>query len=119
MSFGLWTGRKPGLKYLHIWGCPSEARPYKPNEMKLDSKIMSSYFIGYSERSRGYKFYDPTIKSIFETENAISFEDVEFGGRNKVRDIVFEEESITIPTTAFDSVQSSIPVFVREVDMEP
>ena len=47
---------------------------------KLDSKIVSSYFIGYSERSRGYKFYDPIIKLIFKTGNATFFEDVEFGG---------------------------------------
>ena len=65
---------------------------------------MSSYFISYSKRFRGYKFYDLTIKSIFKTGNATFFEDVEFGGRNKVRDIVFEEESVSIPTTVFDSV---------------
>jgi len=51
--------------------------------------------------------------------NAIFFEDVEFGGRNKVRDIVFEDESVMIPTTAFDNVQALIPVIVRETDMEP
>ena len=45
--------------------------------------------------------------------------DVEFGGRNKVRDIVFEEESVTIPATVFDNVQASIPEIVREADMEP
>ena len=47
------------------------------------------------------------------------FEDVEFQGRDKVRNIVFEDESVTIPTTAFDSVQASIPIIVREEDMEP
>jgi len=102
--YEFWTSRKPNLKHFHIWECSSEARPYRPNEKKLDSKTVSSYFIGYSKQSRGYKFYDPTIKLIFETENAIFFEDVEFGGRNKVRDIVFEEESVTIPTIVFDSV---------------
>ena len=66
----------------------------------------------------GYKFYDPTIKSIFKTENVTFFEDIEFGRRNKVRDIVFEEESVLIPTTAFDSVQTSMPVIVWEADME-
>ena len=50
--------------------------------------------------------------------NATFFEDVEFRGRNKVRDIVFKKESILIPTTTFDSVHASIPVIVREVDME-
>ncbi|RVW17625.1 Retrovirus-related Pol polyprotein from transposon TNT 1-94 [Vitis vinifera] len=90
--YELWTGRKPSLKHFHIWGCPAEARPYKPHEKKLDSKTVSSYFIGYAERSRGFKFYDPAIRSIFETGTATFFEDVEFGGRNQARNIVFEEE---------------------------
>jgi len=37
---------------------------------------------------------------------ATFFEDIEFGGKNKVRDFVSEEESVTIPklihTVAFD-----------------
>lgn len=69
----LWTSRKPSLKHFHIWGCPAEARPYQPNERKLDSKIVSSYFISYAERSRGYKFYDPTLKTNFETGTATLF----------------------------------------------
>ena len=39
-------------------------------------------------------------------------------GRNKVRDIVFEEESVSIPTAAFNSVQAFIHIIVREADME-
>ena len=35
-------------------------------------------------------------------------EDIEFGGRNKVRYFVFEEESVSIPTIAFDNVRDSI-----------
>jgi len=58
---------------------------------------VSNYFIGYSERSRSYKFYDPKLKTIFETKTATFFEDIEFGGKNKVRDFVLEEESVTIP----------------------
>ena len=23
--FELWTGRKPSLRHLHVWGCPAEA----------------------------------------------------------------------------------------------
>ena len=107
--YELWTGKKPSLKHFHIWGCPAEARPYRPNEKKLDSRTISCYFIGYSERSRGYKFYDPTTKSIFETGTAMFFEDIEFWGRNKVKDFVFEEEFISIPTIAFDNDQASIP----------
>ena len=107
--YELWTGKKPILKHFHIWRCPAEARPYRPNEKKLDSRTMSCYFVGYSERSRGYKFYDPTTRSIFEMGNATFLEDIEFGGRNKVRYFVFEEESVSIPTIAFDNVRDSIP----------
>ena len=64
-SYELWTGRKPSLKHFHIWGYLAKARPYKPYEKKLDSKTVSGYFIGYSERSKGYKFYDHTLRSIF------------------------------------------------------
>ena len=106
-----------------MWGCSAEARPCKPHERKLDSKTASSYFIGYAERSRGYKFYDPTSRSIFETGTATFFEDVEFGGRNQVRDIVFDEEEgtipILVPTTTFDKVQVPIPVIDQEVNLDP
>ena len=93
------------MKHLHIWGCPSEARPYRPNEKKLDSRTISCYFIGFSKRSRGYKFYDPTTKAIFEKENARFFEDVEFVGGEKIKDFVFEEEHVEIPLIAFDNDQ--------------
>ena len=55
-------------------------------------KTVSCYFVGYAERSRGFKFYNPTIRSFFETGNARFFEDVEFGGEDNVRSVVFEEE---------------------------
>ena len=74
----LWTIEKPSLKHFHILGCLAEARPYRPNEDKLDSRTNNCYFIEYFERSRGYKFYDPIVKAVFETGTATFFKDVEF-----------------------------------------
>ena len=74
----------------------------------MEPKTVSSYFIGYSERSRGYKFYDPKLKTIFETGIATFFEDIEFRGRNKIRDIVFQENlDSTIP---IESELTPLPV---------
>ena len=42
-----------------IWGCPSEVRIYNPQEKKLDPRTISGYFVGYAEKSKGYKFYYP------------------------------------------------------------
>ena len=90
--YELWTGRKPSLKYLYIWECPAQARPYVPKERKLDSRTTSCYFVGYSEKSWGFKFYDPSTRGIFEIGNAHFFEDIEFDAGNKVRDNDFQEE---------------------------
>ncbi|RVX09023.1 Retrovirus-related Pol polyprotein from transposon TNT 1-94 [Vitis vinifera] len=98
--YELWTSKKPSIRHLHVWGCPAEARPYKPNEKKLDSRTVSCYFVGYSERSRGFKFYDPSTRSFFETGNAKFIEDVELSGREPLRKVVFEEEFVNIPIIA-------------------
>ena len=116
--YELWVGKKSNIRHLHVWGCPTEARPYKPNEKKLDSRTISCYFVGYSERSRGFKFYDPTTWSFFETGNAKFLEEVEFEGEDKSRDIVFEEEFISLPTVAIDDNQELIPDIVQEVNLE-
>ena len=69
--FKLWTGRKPSLRNLHVWGCPVEARVYNPHEMKLDSQTVSGYFIGCLEKSKGYRFYCPNHSyRIIEMGNA-------------------------------------------------
>ena len=87
-----------------------------PHEKKLDSRTVSCYFIGYSERCRGYEFYDPTTKSIFETGNARVYKDVEFDGGDKDRDFVFKEEYVDIPTAVIDIDQAPIPDIVQEAD---
>ncbi|KAJ4728701.1 Retrovirus-related Pol polyprotein from transposon TNT 1-94 [Melia azedarach] len=116
--YELWTGKKSSLKHLHVWGCPAEARPYRPNEKKLDLRMVSCYFIGYSERSRGYKFYDPRTKSIFESGNAQFFEDVELAKRDNVRDFVFEEEYIDIPTGVIGIDQDLILDLVQDTNQD-
>ena len=58
---------------------------------------MSCYFVGYSERSRGFKFYDPSTRSLFETGNTKFIEDVELSERESLRNVVFEEEFVSSP----------------------
>ena len=94
--YELWTSKKPSIRHLHVWGCPAEARPYKPNEKKLDSRTVSCYFVGYYERSRGFKFYDPSTRSFFETGNAKFIEDVELSEREPLRKVVFEERNLLV-----------------------
>jgi hypothetical protein len=57
--YELWTGRKPSLKYLRMWGCAAEAKVFNPHIGKLDPKTVSCHFIGYPDMSKGYRFYYP------------------------------------------------------------
>nr|KYP71451.1 Retrovirus-related Pol polyprotein from transposon TNT 1-94 [Cajanus cajan] len=104
--YELWTGKRPSIKHLHIWGCSAEARPYRPHGSKLESRIVSCYFVGYPEHSWGYKFYNPTTKSFFETGNARFLEDVEFGKEENIRNVIFEEEPV------IDSDQVLVPITI-------
>ncbi|RDX76211.1 hypothetical protein CR513_43819, partial [Mucuna pruriens] len=106
--YKLWTGKKPSINHLHIWGCRAEARPYRPHERKLDSKTVSCYFVGYAECSQGYKFYDPTSRSFFEMGNARILEKVEFGKEENIRNVVFKEEFVN------DIGQVLVPITVQE-----
>ena len=56
IPYEIWSGRKPSLKHLHIWGCPTQVRPYIYKQRKLDSTIISCYFVGYSKKSWDFKF---------------------------------------------------------------
>jgi transposase InsO family protein len=70
--YEMWADRKPTLNYLHVWGCPAEARLFNPCIGKLDPKTVSCHFIGYPDKSKGFRFYCPDryIK-IVETRHAV------------------------------------------------
>ncbi|RVW22351.1 Retrovirus-related Pol polyprotein from transposon TNT 1-94 [Vitis vinifera] len=103
----LWGEALKTAAYILNRGCPAEARPYKPHEKKLDSKTVSSYFIGYAERSRGFKFYDPAIrtnskpqenmplrKSTRERRNAISDDYIVYLQECEVESGMMEDDPI-------------------------
>ena len=96
--FELWTGRKPSLRHIHIWGCPVKARIYNPHGKKLDSRAISGYFIGYPDKLKGYRFYCPNHSvRIVETGNARFLENGEINGSNEPRKVDVEEIRVDIP----------------------
>ena len=93
----------------------------------MDSRTISCYFVGYAEHSRGYKFYDPTLRSFFETGNARFLEEVEFGKEENKRNVVFEKEpvidssQVLIPFVVQEAtpvIESNVPVIVNDIVQE-
>ncbi|KAK9113689.1 hypothetical protein Syun_020486 [Stephania yunnanensis] len=87
--FELMKGWKPSLRHIRVWGCSCEVRIYNPHEKKLDPRTISGYFIGYAERSKGYRFYCPSHNTrIVESRNAKFLENDMISGRNHFQDNV-------------------------------
>nr|ABW74556.1 copia-like pol polyprotein [Boechera divaricarpa] len=136
--FELWTGRKPSLKHLRVWGCPAEVKLYNPHEKKLDSRTVSGFFIGYPEKSKGYTFYCPNHSMrIVETGNARFIENIETSGSGKPRKVDIQEvqikvlppviaPNVVVPNVQHDIVQAPLnennvnePVTIQEENSEP
>ena len=69
--FELWKWWKPSLRHTWVWGCPVEISIYNPHLRKLDLRAINGYFIGYSEKSKGYKFYCP-LNSLTIVESKVA-----------------------------------------------
>ncbi|KAK3040692.1 hypothetical protein RJ639_028388 [Escallonia herrerae] len=98
--FELWAQRKLSLEYFHVWGCLAEAKVYNPHTKKLDPKTISCHFIGYPERSKGFRFYCPSHTTrIVETRYTVFFEDAEYSGSCTPRIINLEkiQDHVSIP----------------------
>ncbi|KAK0607649.1 hypothetical protein LWI29_018134 [Acer saccharum] len=64
----LWTGRKPSLQHLRIFGCP--AHVLKGKTEKMESNSETCIFVGYPKETKGYYFYSPSDLKVFVSTNA-------------------------------------------------
>ncbi|XP_075078070.1 uncharacterized protein LOC142164275 [Nicotiana tabacum] len=64
----LWTGRKPSLRHIRVWGCPAHVLKGKAD--KLESRTEVYIFIGYPKGTKGGLFYCPKEKK--ELNNGVT-----------------------------------------------
>ena len=120
--YELWFGKKPSLNYLCVWGCPAEAKLFNPQQKKLDDKTVSCYFIGYPDKSKGYRFYCPDRFTKFvETRQAVFLEDAGISGSFPRREINLEEirAELPIPVIQETVTPQLVPLFVPSVQSTP
>ena len=108
--YGWWTRKEPSLNYLRVWGCPAEAKVH-PNIGKLDSKTVSCHFIGYPEKSKGYRFYCSDRQTKFvETKHVVFLEDDMIRGSMVAQEINFEEKRVYVPTPMVQQPFFMLPI---------
>ncbi|KAL4388518.1 hypothetical protein GQ457_09G024580 [Hibiscus cannabinus] len=72
-----WSGRKPSIWHLRVFGCIAYAHVPDQLRKKLDDKGEKCIFIGYSTNSKAYKLYNPVTKKVIIS-----------------RDVTFDEEGM-------------------------
>lgn len=61
----IWTGKKPTVKYMKIFGCKAFSHVPVEKRKKLDPKAIPCIFVGYSLDSKAYRIYNVEKKEIF------------------------------------------------------
>ena len=113
--YELWTGRKPSLRHLYVWGCPIEIRIYNPHEKKLDERTISGYFMGYPEKSKGYIIYCPHHNTrIVESGNARFIENGQISGSGEPRKVDIQEIQVKENPSPIVSSQVIVPLVVSK-----
>jgi hypothetical protein len=78
--FEAFTGRKPDLSRLKVWGCKCYVRNPNPQN-KLEFRGLAAIFVGYDEYSHGYKV--KVGKAIYIREDIV-FSETELGPNTQV-----------------------------------
>ena len=67
--YEMWTGKRPSLSFLKIWGCEAYVKRQVSN--KLEPKSDKCLFVGYPKETKGYYFYNPIENKVFVARNGV------------------------------------------------
>jgi hypothetical protein len=108
--YEMWTGRVSLVNHLRVWGSPAEAKVFNLTIAKLDPKTASCHFIGYPERSKGFRFYCPDRFTRFvETRHVVFPENEIIRGSGTVMKIDLEEKRVYTPNPVIQEPLFSLP----------
>jgi len=124
-----WSGHKPSVTHLRVFGCVAYAKIPDARRTKLDDKSEKCIFVGYGERKMGYKLYNLITKKVIMSRDVIFEEDKTWQWKDDQEavkwistDLILEDEVEVPPVLAeglilpADEPQSSVhrfPVFNR------
>ena len=89
----VFSGEKPEVSHLRIFGCPVFIHVPKEKRTTLEPSGRKGIFVGYSESSKAFRVYIPGFKQI-ETSRDVTFdEDATFNkSRRHCAEEVLDEE---------------------------
>jgi hypothetical protein len=110
--YEIWTGKRPGLSFLKIWGC--EAYVKRLMSYKLTPKSDKCFFVGYPRDVKGYYFYNKADGKVFVARNGVSMENQFLskgvsGSKVQLEEIQEIPKNVSAPTDPIKEVQDVLP----------
>lgn len=72
----VWSGNKPDLSHLRVFGCHAMVHVPKEKRKKWDARSNKMIFVGYCEDSKGYRFIHPTTRQLLKSRDVVFLEDI-------------------------------------------
>ena len=98
--FEAWSGTKPDVSFLRIFGCSAYAHVPKAERHKLDSKTRKCVLLGYGANRKGYHLYDLERMKVIHS-----------------RDVVLNEASM--PGIQKEENETTVKYVELEIEEEP
>ncbi len=103
----MWTGRKPMLSHLRVWGCPAYVKRLKTD--KLEPKSDKCFFVGYPKETKGYYFYFAEEQKLFVSNRAVFLEKEFLSEGTKSSNVELREvQHVEDPTPSTELVESDL-----------
>ncbi|KAH9735169.1 hypothetical protein KPL71_017652 [Citrus sinensis] len=87
----LWSGRKPSLRHVRIWGSP--AHVLKPKAEKIDSRYEVCMFVGNPKGTKGGLFYSSQDRKVIVSTHFTSLEEDYMNNFKPKSKVILEELS--------------------------
>ena len=110
--YEVWSGKKPDIGNLKVFGCMAYSHVHDSQRQKLDKKAVKLRFVGYCIQSKGYRLLDEKTSRVFIRRDVI-FNEQNFGHKSEVLKQDSPETFEADPKVEIE------PVMEQEQDTEP
>jgi hypothetical protein len=74
--FEAWSGRKPQLGHMRVFGCKAHVRTAKAHLSKLEDRSVPMVYFGVEEGSKAHRLYNPQTRKIVVSRDVVFEENV-------------------------------------------
>lgn len=92
--FEMWSGKRPDLSHLKVFGCIAMVHIPKEQRKKWDEKSKTKVFVGYAETQKGYRLFDSSSNKITISRDVIFIENKMFFEKDMKENLITENRQI-------------------------